>query len=378
MKLGKSLYGLRQSPSVWNSTVDKDLRKMGFTPTASDTCVYTKGSGNTYIMLTLFVDDLLITGRSNASMAEVRRELMEKFAMADLGDVPQILGIKVKRDEAAGTIELSQGEYILSVLERFNMSDCNPIHVPVIGKELSAQPEGSVLLNEAMTKLYQAIVESLIFLTQCTRYDVAFSTMQAARDMAKPTSVHMAAVKRILRYLGGTPNLAFVYKRGSSFDLTGYCDASYGIGDPKRMRSTTGSMFFLAGGLINFSSQLPKITAQSTTEAELIALNTCAKNGLYLSGILGELGWPNFRSFRISSDNRGALLLPADGNYSNRSKHIAKRFAALGHWITDRIEIAEFVSSKNQRADILTKFCDKPTFNDLCSKINDFSTENSF
>ena len=123
MKLRKSLYGLRQSPSVWNSTIDKDLRKMGFTPTASDSCVYTKGSGNTYIMLTLFVDDLLITGPSNASMAEVRRELMEKLPMTDLGDVSQILGIEVKRDKAAGTIELSQGQYTLSVLKQFNMSD---------------------------------------------------------------------------------------------------------------------------------------------------------------------------------------------------------------------------------------------------------------
>ena len=195
---------------------------MGFTPIASDFCVHTKGSGTTYIMLTLFVDDLLITGPSNASMAEVRRVLMEKFAVTDLGDVSQILGIEVKRDKAAGTIELSQGQYTRSVLKRFNMSDCNLVHVPGIGRELSAQPEGRVLLNETMTTLYQAIVGSIIFLTQYTRYDVAFSTMQAARHMAKPTSVHMAAVKRILRYPRGAPNLAIVNKRGSSFDLTGY------------------------------------------------------------------------------------------------------------------------------------------------------------
>ena len=74
-------------------------------------------------MLTLFVDDLLIAGPSNASMVEVRRVLMEKFALTDLGDVSPILGIEVKRDKAAGTIELSQGQYTLSVLKQFNMSD---------------------------------------------------------------------------------------------------------------------------------------------------------------------------------------------------------------------------------------------------------------
>lgn len=46
MKLRKSLYGLRQSLNVWNATIDKDLRFMGFSPTVSDTCVYTKGSGS--------------------------------------------------------------------------------------------------------------------------------------------------------------------------------------------------------------------------------------------------------------------------------------------------------------------------------------------
>ena len=277
-------------------------------------------------MLTLFVDDLLITGPSNTSVAEVRSMPMATFAMTDLGDVTQILGIEVKRDKEAGTIELNQGKYTLSVLERFNMSDCNLVHTPGTG---NSQPEGSVPLDEQATKLYQAMVGSLSFLTQCTRFDIAFTTMQSARHMAKPTTVHMAGVERILRYLRGTPDLPIIYKRDSSFDLVGYCDASYGLGDPEKMRSVTGSMFFIAGGLVNFSSQLQKIVSQSTTESEITAMNTCAKQGVYLSGILGELGWKHFTTFRISSDNRGALHLAANGNYSNRSKHIAIRFAAL-------------------------------------------------
>ena len=117
------------------------------------------------------------------------------------------------------------------------MSDCNPVHVPGIGKEPSAQPEERAPLNETISKLYQAIVGSLIFLTQRTRYDVASSTMQAACHISKPTSVYMAVVKRIVRYLRGTPNLAIMYERDSSFNLTGYCDASYGMGDRTNMRS---------------------------------------------------------------------------------------------------------------------------------------------
>lgn len=199
--------------------------------------------------------------------------------------------------------------------------------------------------------------------------------MQAARHMAKPTTVHMTGVKRIMRYLRGTSNLPIIYKREGNFDLVGYCDASYGLGDPEKMRSVTGTMFFIAGGLVHFSSQLQKITSQSTTESEIIALNTCAKQGIYLSGILGELGWKHCRTFKISSDNRGALHLAANGNYSNRSKHIAIRFAALREWIRETRILIDFVSSKNQLSDILTKFCDKQTFNSLCTKVRDQGSE---
>ena len=158
--------------------------------------------------------------------------------------------------------------------------------------------------------------------------------MQSVRHMAKPTAVHMAAVKRILRYLRGTPKLPVIYKKHSSFNLVGFCDVSYRLGDPEKIRSVTWSIFFVAGGLVYFSSQLQKISAKSTTGSETIAVDSCAKKGIYLPGILGQLGWKHVRTFRIVSDNRGALHLAANETYSNRGRNIAIRFAALRDRIT--------------------------------------------
>ena len=162
MKLRKSLYGLRQSPNVWNNTMDNDLRKMGFTPTVSDPCVYTKGQDASYTMLTLFVDDLLITGPSDETVNNKAKYMfMSTFAMSDLGKVTQILGIEINRNRKAGTIELTQTKYTISMLKHFNTSNCNPVHTPGTGKELKSQPDGSTLLDEEATKEYQAIVGSL-------------------------------------------------------------------------------------------------------------------------------------------------------------------------------------------------------------------------
>lgn len=123
---------------------------------------------------------------------------------------------------------------------------------------LTSNLDGSAPLDEQETKLYQAMTGSLTFLTQCTRFDIAFSTMQAARHMVKPTTVRMAGVKRIFRYLRGTQNLPTIYKKECNFDPVGYCTASHGIGDPEKMRSVTAGMFFISWGLVHFSSQLQK------------------------------------------------------------------------------------------------------------------------
>ena len=118
-------------------------------------------------------------------------------------------------------------------------------------------------------------------------------------------------------------------------------------------------MFFLSGGLVHFSSQLQKLVAQSTTEAELIALNSCAKSGIYLLGVLQDLGWRNFKDFQIYCDSQGALVLAGNSKYSSRSKHVALKFVNLREWVKEKKLVLNFVSSKNQLSDIMSKFCEK-------------------
>ncbi|CAM9483573.1 unnamed protein product, partial [Ascophyllum nodosum] len=369
MKLSRSIYGLRQSPKAWNVTIDKDLRTIGFLPTASDACVYVKGSGDSYVMLTLYVDDLLNTGPNHNTVAKVRNILMEKSTMTDFGDATRILRIEIFQDKKRSTISITQAPYVLSLLDKYGMADCNLVHIPVIGNELTAEPEGSVPLSKEDTIEYQRIVGSLISLCQCTRFDICFAVSQAAGFMSKPTPVQMGADKRILRYLRGKPNLHIIYICNSNFEFIGFWDASYGTGNPKKARSTSGSMYFLSGGIVHFSTNIQKIAAQSTTEAELIAMSSCAKQGIYLCGILGELGWRTLRSARIFCDNKGALFLAGQGSNSSRSKHLAIGFMGLRKWIIDKKLVIGHVSTKGQLSDILTKFLARLIFTELLNAI---------
>ena len=97
-KLQRSLYGLAQSPVLWYDTIDGVLVVIGFRPTQSDPCVYTHGSEVTLVILTLYVNDILITGKNPTLVEQKKKELKERFEMTDMGKVSCILGMEVTRD----------------------------------------------------------------------------------------------------------------------------------------------------------------------------------------------------------------------------------------------------------------------------------------
>ena len=171
-KLQRSLYGLAQSPVLWYDTIDGVLGVIGFRPTQSDPCVYTHGSGVTLVILTLYVDDIVISGKDPTLEEQKKKELKERFEMTDMQEVSRILGMVVTRDYDEGTLAITQTAYVENILERFGMQDAKAAHTPGYGPELSAEQPEDKLLGAEATKLYKVITGSLLYLAQCTRYDL--------------------------------------------------------------------------------------------------------------------------------------------------------------------------------------------------------------
>ena len=122
----------------------------------------------------------------------------------------KVLGILVTRDTHLGTLKLSQSEYIESILQRFDMSICNPMNTPV--------EKGSHLRNNENTaydnaKEYQALTGSLTYAVVSTRPNIAYITQFLSQSNKNPTQQDWIAGKRVLRYLKGTKDLGIVYRR---------------------------------------------------------------------------------------------------------------------------------------------------------------------
>ncbi len=129
-KLNKSIYGLRQSSRCWNLTLDSRLREMGFSPCASDPCIYMATGGDGFC-IGVYVDDMVLAGQSDERIQEVKNALSQHFDIKDLGKLRYFLGITVEQDEARGVIKMGQPTYTRNVLEKFGMQNCNPVCTPV-------------------------------------------------------------------------------------------------------------------------------------------------------------------------------------------------------------------------------------------------------
>ena len=132
------------------------------------------------------------------------------------------------------------------------------------------------------------MVGSLLYLT-ASRPDIMFATCLCARFQADPRESHLVSIKRIFRYLKGTPNLGIWYPRESGFDLIGYSDADY-VGCKIDRKSTTGTCQFLGNKLVSWFSKKQNSVSTSTAEAEYIAAGSCCAHILWMRNQLFDYG----------------------------------------------------------------------------------------
>jgi len=79
------------------------------------------------------MNDMLIAMRNKTHVQKLKDQLNKEFDMKDLGEVKKILGMEISRDRGSGRLCLSQENYVLKVLERFNMKKARPVITPLAG-----------------------------------------------------------------------------------------------------------------------------------------------------------------------------------------------------------------------------------------------------
>jgi hypothetical protein len=258
--LHKSLYGLKQAPWAWYSRFATFLTTLGFLEAKSNTSLFIfRGSDTVYLLL--YVDDIILTASSTELLRRTIFALQREFAIKDLGPLHHFLGITVKRRPTG--LFLHQRTYRLDVLKRAVMADCKPCTTPV---DLQTKLPGDSRPPVEDASQFRSIAGALQYLT-FTRSDIAYAVQQICLHMHDPREPHLTAMKRILRYLQGTPDYSLLLRRSSGSDLVIYTDDDW-TGCPDTRRSTSGYAVFIGDNLVSWSAKRQTVVSRSSAEAE--------------------------------------------------------------------------------------------------------------
>ncbi|KAJ0843293.1 putative RNA-directed DNA polymerase [Helianthus annuus] len=365
-KLVKSLYGLKQAPRMWNEKLVRVLIDFGFKQSKCDHSLFIKSTNSVFLVLLVYVDDIVLTGNDISEIDKVKKLLQSKFLIKDLGLLKYFLGIEVIRSSQG--ICLSQRKYCLDLLAEFGLTGCKPVNTPI---EQNYSVVSSCKQNdEPLLDItgYQKLIGKLIYLSH-TRPDISYSVQFLSQFMHKPSKSHLQIALRLLRYLKKSPGKGILFTKGTSFDLTAYADSDWGKCVETR-RSVTGFCIFLGNSLVSWKSKKQNTVSRSSAEAEYRAMCSATCEIMWLANILKELNIQIELPISLFCDNSAAISITANPVFHDRTKHFEIDLFFLREKIASGFLKVISTVSKDQLADVFTKGLLVNQHEKMCNLLN--------
>ena len=145
----------------------------------------------TLIIITIYVDNLLILANSMETMNKFKVELSNAFDMMDCGEIKYFLGIRVMCDRKTQTITIDQSHFANQIITRFNMTDAKPISTP-LDLSIQLKAEGG---KSADQSLFRQMIGSIMYLIIGMRPDLAAAVSIISQFLANLMQEHHHTLK---------------------------------------------------------------------------------------------------------------------------------------------------------------------------------------
>ncbi|KAK1431872.1 hypothetical protein QVD17_08622 [Tagetes erecta] len=172
--------------------------------------LFKKTIGDNVLLVQVYVDDIIF-GSSNESLCREFEEVMkERFEMSMMGEMCFFLGLQVVQKPDG--ILIHQEKYIQEILVKYKMDDSSSELSPLTAQTCLTPDESGKSID---AHHYRSMIGSLMYLT-ASRPDIAFAVGYCSRYQSNLKESHEKDVKRIFRYLKGTPCLGLWYPKGGA------------------------------------------------------------------------------------------------------------------------------------------------------------------
>ena len=346
-RLRRALYGIQQVPRACYTQIGTYHNGLGFTTIEADPNIYYIVLDGKFLILVLYVDDLILTRVENL-IQSCKEDLGIEFEMKDVGLIHCFLGLWVWQGD--GELFVGQGKYTSKIIHIFHMQKLKPMDTPLSthwrNGDASTRQEGDATI-------YKQLVGSLMYLVN-TILNICYVGNQLNQFMVKPTKIHQKIVKHVLIYLRGTPNFGLWYSRIDGVTLQEFTDVD-STGSSSNRKSTLGAIFSVASTIISQYSRKRIFVALNSTEVEYMVASQATCKAIWmrehLIGILSQEMYPTI----IHYGNQCFIKIFENSLFHDRSKHIDIRYHHFRDCVQMRIMILQYIPIEEKDADIFTK-----------------------
>ncbi|CAM8947932.1 unnamed protein product [Rhodiola kirilowii] len=347
-RLLKSIYGLKQASRQWFATLSDALLQFGFVPSLHDSSLFTLKRGEDFLILLVYVDDILLTGTSLQLINSVKSFIHSRFRIKDLGNLKFFLGLEITR--SASGIFLHQRKYALEILEDAGFTNCKPCLIPMEIKH-GLSLSSSSPLEDPMP--YRRLVGRFLYLA-VTRPDLAYPVHILSQFMQQPTVDHLNAAHKVLHYVKGAPSQGLFFPATSKLSLSAYCDADWAA-CPVTRRSISGYCVVLGSSLVSWKTKKQTLVARSSAESEYRSMAAVCAELIWLTRLLRNLGCSIPCPITLYYDNTAAIHIARNSVFHERTKHIEIDCHFIRHQVSTGFINPVHIASSKQPADLLTK-----------------------
>ncbi|KAE8182692.1 hypothetical protein CF336_g8454, partial [Tilletia laevis] len=360
-RLIRAIYGLKQSGREWFFTLRSALLALGFQQSIADQAIFIYGSGTEAIVVAVYVDDVLVFGKDEKEIVGFKAELAKRFRMKDQGTIGQFLGMKIERSVDGRSFLISQASYIRATLDRLGYKDLNPAPTPLDPKQRLVPYDGQS--TEAQQKLFQAELGYLNWLAQASRPDLMHFVAYLSRHAKNPGPIHIACMKRAFRYLAGTIDMKLRIAAHSQDDVVAYSDSDFG-GDHSA-KSTSGWCVSVYGATVAWGSKLQTLVADSTAQAELIAVWQTSREVMAIRRFFEDLGFRvdgEGQPSVIYCDNQPAIHIISNPVSNGLTRHMERKYLSTREQQERGFINIKYINTRDNPSDMFTKSLPPITF----------------
>ena len=364
-KLNHYLYGQKDAARAWMASVMAFFDSIGAVPLVSDRMAFRWEHDGEEMNVAVHVDDFVATPSSESIRALFHQKLMDYFGADRVtgGDeTSYVLGMRIDRDLEKQTLTLTQGAFVRSMLERFQIEKTvRPVLTPLPSGTRLGKWDGMAIPTSQFD--YLGFVGCLQWLVMSTRPDLAHSASLLGRFSSNPGPDHVHAALHVLRYLAGCPDLGITYHgsdevlMADGYDLrdklVASVDADLG-GCVETDKSTTGIVVFINCGPVSWKSRKQGTNSTATLEAEMKAAALMGMELVWLRDLVTEFGVMQ-GCVRVMEDNSGCIALAHGQKDTAKSNHFKRTQAYVESLVGRGVMWLDDVPGAYNPADIFTK-----------------------